>query len=184
MKRSNTHIIMGLGFVGAAVLAAGSLYVGLKAGASVEQPPAINNEVAAVPENAAISANQADPIAEEETPTAAQPVPQNDEPQLSLRERMVNFYYSEHVDMENRCAGSRWSFEADGTFEIVWTRVNETSRGRWGLVSDALSLKNIETTNNDDQSSKISDDKDEKVRWTNGALVFGPMKLYPCRTAA
>ena len=173
---------MGLGFVAAAVLVAGSLYVGLIAGASVEQPPTINNDVAAVPENAAIPANQAGPIAEEEMSAAAQPLPQNDEPRLSLRKRMVDFYYSEAVDTENRCAGSRWSFEADGTFEIVWTRVNETSRGRWGLVSEVLSLNNIETTNNDDQSSKISDDKDEKVRWANGALVFGPMKLYPCRT--
>lgn len=174
---------MGLGFVGAAVLAAGSLYVGLKAGASVEQPRAVVNEVAAVPENAAISANQADPIAEEETSAAAQPVSQNQEPRSSLRKQMVDYYYSEAVDTENRCAGSRWSFEADGTFEIVWTRVNEVSRGRWRLIGGFLSLNNIETTNNDDQSSKISDDKDEKVKWENGALMFGPMKLYPCRSA-
>lgn len=172
---------MGLGFVAAAVLVAGSLYVGIKTGGSVELLPALSNEVVASPQNAAVPSNEVAPFAEGETTATAQLVPQNFEAPVSLRRRMVSSYFSEAVNADGHCEGSGWSFEAGGTFEIIWTRVNEVSRGRWKLEGETLSMTDIETVNLEDETIKTSESKETAVRWEKGALLIKDFKLYPCR---
>lgn len=179
MKRSNTHIAMGLGFVSAAVLVAGSLYVGLKAGASVEQRPAAVNEFAAVPENTALLENEAAPVAVYDDVRAAELQGDRVDPRLPPAKSLVTHYYSELVNGDDRCEGNRWSFEPDGAFEVVFLRNKEVISGRWTLDGESLSVSNLQSS---EAEGTPSNSKDEvlELKWSNGALSFGEIKLHPC----
>lgn len=176
MKRSNTHIVVGCGFVLASLLGAGGIYFGIKVGTatSVAAP---QNQVAVVTTNADV-VESPDEAATQEIPVA----PEQSNASAIMPAFLVG-NFSTDLASGYTCDGLVWSFSDDGTFTKVGPDDDGlTTNGKWQLADGILNLSEIVVTDGNNNVVDRSDGVSYPVIKDGDKIWIGKKTYSACAT--
>jgi len=156
MKRSNSHIYAGIGFVLAAIIVAAAIYAGIRMGASASASATSSNAATADVTNVE---DDSDNVGEYGTGVGEAKAPSDDqEANAALAPSdLVGSFAERTIGDERTCEGVMWVFHDNGIFQWLNERHDAVQQGNWQLRGSNLHTDNITMGIAGDDAVNLSD---------------------------